>query len=469
MTGKDTHTPNRWLILALVMTGVFLSTMDSGMINVALPTIMRAFDLSLEYAAFVITFYLTTITITLVFWGKLADRLGRGNIYLAGMIFFSLGSLACSYAARYEWLLFCRFIQALGASMMMSSGPAIIKTVFPADQLGQSLGLVGIATACGLLTGPLVSGLLLSHYSWRAIFLITLPLSLVTVVLGKFYLLDQLAKAEKQDAAPFDWEGSCCWVILVVLGIFIIHRVDRFFSLGNGLLILCFAVLMWLFIYLEQKNTNPILPISLFHQKYYWTGVTTAAISFVVLFTVLALIPFYLEYIFSYPADKVGKLMMAVPATIVVLSPLSGWLYDRIGARYLTTGGLVLSGLALSGLALLSTTSSALEIAGKLALLGAGQSIFLSPNSASVLSRVSEEYLGITSGILATARNLGMVTGATLAAALFSWWYAFFSGGGKLEQYTAEHSDSFLLALRVTFALTACLAFSGCLLSTGRR
>ena len=100
LTGKDEHNPNRWLILALVMTGVFLSTMDSGMINVALPTIMRAFDLSLEYAAFVITFYLTTITITLVFWGTLADRLGRGNIYLAGMAFFSLGSLACSFASQ---------------------------------------------------------------------------------------------------------------------------------------------------------------------------------------------------------------------------------------------------------------------------------------------------------------------------------------------------------------------------------
>lgn len=469
LTGKDEHIPNRWLILVLVMTGVFLSTMDSGMINVALPTIMRAFDLSLEHTAFVITVYLTTITITLIFWGTLADRLGRGNIYLVGMALFSLCSLACSLAVSYQWLLFSRFMQALGASMMMSSGPALIKTVFPADQLGQSLGLVGIATACGLLTGPLVSGLLLSNYSWRAIFLITLPVGLVMVVLGKFYLLKHLDEADRQVSTPFDWSGSCCWVVIVVLGLFIIHRFDRFFSLGNGLLIVCFTLLVLLFIRLEQKNTHPFLPISLFHHTYYWTGVTTAAISFAVLFVVLALIPFYLEYIFLYEADKVGKLMMAVPATIVVLSPLSGWLYDRIGARYLTTGGLLLSGLALVGLASLRATSSPLEVAGKLALLGAGQSIFLSPNSASVLSKVSEEYLGITAGILATARNFGMVAGATLAAALFSWWYSFFSGGEKLEQYTAMHSDSFLLALRVSFVLTACLAFCGCILSVYRR
>ena len=92
---RQEYNQSRWLVLSLVMTGVFLSTMDSGMINVALPTIMRSFELSLEYAEFVVTFYLLTITITLVFWGKLADRLGRGNIYLSGMVIFTLGALAC--------------------------------------------------------------------------------------------------------------------------------------------------------------------------------------------------------------------------------------------------------------------------------------------------------------------------------------------------------------------------------------
>lgn len=469
MIKKDEHNPYRWLVLALVMTGVFLSTMDSGMINVALPTIMRSFGLSLEYAAFVVTFYLLTITITLVFWGKLADRLGRGNIYLAGMTLFALGALACYYSPTYGTLLFSRFVQALGASMMMSSGPAIIKTVFPADQLGRSLGLVGIATACGLLTGPLVSGLLLSVYSWRAIFLITLPVSIGTVLLGKFFLLEQLHQGDTESITSFDWQGSCYWVAMVILGVFLIHRFDRLFSLYNIVLFLGFAALLYRFIMIERKATNPILPMPLFKQKYYWTAVLTAAISFAVLFTVLAIIPFYLEYIFLYPPEKVGRLLMAVPATIIVLSPLSGWLYDKIGERYLTTGGLGLSALALLSLAWLSTTSSTTEITLKLTLLGAGQSIFLSPNSASVLSRVSEKYLGITSGILATARNLGMVTGATLAAALFSWWYAFFSGGETLGQYSAVDSGSFLLALRVTFVLTACLACIGCFLSAGRR
>ena len=443
--------------------------MDSGMINVALPTIMRSFDLSLEYAAFVVTFYLLTITITLVFWGKLADRLGRGNIYLSGMAIFTLGAFACYLSTSYQLLLLSRFFQALGASMMMSSGPAIIKTVFPPDHLGRSLGLVGIATACGLLTGPFVSGLLLSIYSWRAIFLITVPVSIVTVLLGKFLLLEQLNQVYRRSTQQFDWKGSFCWVVMVVLGVNIFHRFDRFLGPSNVLLLLCFSTLLYLFIRIEKKATNPILPITLFRKRYYWVAVLTATISFAVLFTVLALIPFYLEYIFMFPVEKVGRLMMAVPATLIVVSPCSGRLYDKIGARYLTTVGLGLSGAALLGLAWLSADSSYWGIAAKLALLGAGQSIFLSPNSASVLSRVSETYLGITSGILATARNLGMVIGATLAAALFSWWYGFFSGGATLGEYTTVDSVSFILALRATFVLTACLAFFACFLSAGRR
>ena len=467
---KNRRNPNRWLVLALVMTGVFLSTMDSGMINIALPTIMRSFDLSLEYAEFVVTIYLLTITITLVFWGKLADRLGRGNIYLSGMAIFTVGALACYFSTSYVLLLLSRFIQALGASMMMSSGPAIIKTVFPVDHLGRSLGLVGIATACGLLTGPFVSGQLLSIYSWRAIFLVTLPVSILTVLLGKIYLLDQLSQVDKETPnKQFDWKGSCCWVGMVVLGVSLFHRFDIFLSLTNVPLLLGFVTLIYLFIRIESKAINPILPINLFRENYYWIAVLTAALSFAVLFTVLALVPFYLEYIFLLPVEKVGKLMMAVPATLIVLSPCSGWLYDKIGARALTSVGLSLSGIALLGLAWLSAESSFLEITLKLALLGAGQSIFLSPNSASVLSQVSEKYLGITAGILATARNLGMVAGATLAAALFSWCYSVFSGGETLTEYAAVDTGSFILAMRMTFIFSACVSFLGCLLSFKRR
>jgi EmrB/QacA subfamily drug resistance transporter len=447
----------RWLVLAMVMAGVFLSTMDSGMINVALPTIMRSFGLSLEYAEFIVTFYLLTITITLVFWGRLADRLGRGNIYLTGMLLFSLGSLACYYSSRYEILLASRFFQALGASMMMSSGPALIKTVFPTDYLGRSLGLVGIATACGLLIGPFVSGLLLTMFSWRAIFLATLPLSITVLIVSKFFIFKRLPPTCSRTSAQFDWQGSFCWVGIVGLGLSIFHRLDRLLTVSNSVIVLLFVFLLVVFIRVERKAVTPILPITLLQKRYYWVAVLTATISFATMFTVLVLVPFYLEYVSKLPVDRIGRVMMAVPATLILLSPVSGWLYDKIGARFLTTAGLGLCCLALLGLASISVDTSMVEVTLQLALLGAGQSVFLTPNSASVLSQVGEEHTGVTAGILATARNFGMVSGATLAAALFSWWFTFYSGGAQLVDYTAADRTAFILALKTTFLMSASL------------
>lgn len=458
----------RWQVLAMVMSGVFLSTMDSGMINVALPTIMRSLNLSLEHAGFIVSFYLLTITVTLVFWGKLGDRLGRGKVYLGGMAIFSSGALACYCSSTFLTLLLSRFLQALGASMMMASGPAIIKMVFPAGYLGRSLGMVGMATACGLLTGPLVSGIILAHFPWQVIFLVTLPVSGIVLLSGWIYLLGRIP-VQYTGGVSFDWAGSGCWVAMAILCVGIFHRVDLLLHPGIIALAALLIVLIFLFIRIEKKVRNPIVPVSLFAERYYWVGVFTAFISFATLFAVLVLVPFFLEYILQLPIEKVGRVMMAVPATLIILSPTAGRLFDKIGARFLTTAGMGISALALASLAFLSPESSTAEVMGKLALLGAGQSIFLSPNSASILSRVDEEHSGITAGILATARNFGMVTGATLAAALFSWWFAHFSGGGLLGEYTGAEAGPFLLAWRITLLITAGLALLGVIISARRQ
>ncbi len=463
-----TESSTRRLVLSMVMSGVFLSTMDSGMINVALPTIMRSLNLSLEYAGFIVSFYLLTITVTLVFWGKLGDRVGRGKIYLSGMAIFSIGALACYCSSTFFALLSGRFIQAFGASMMMASGPAIIKMVFPVGYLGRSLGMVGMATACGLLTGPFVSGMVLAHFSWQVIFLVTLPVSGTVLLAGWTYLLGRIP-AQTFDGVSFDWAGSSCWVAMAVSCVWIIHRVDLLLHPLNIALVLFLIVLVGLFVRIEKNARNPIVPVSLFAERYYWIGVFTAFISFAALFAVLILVPFFLEYILQLSTERVGRVMMAVPATLIILSPTAGRLYDKIGARFLTTAGMGISSLALAGLASLSPESSAAEVMGRLALLGAGQSIFLSPNSASLLSRVDEEHSGITAGILATARNFGMVTGATLAAAIFSWWFAYYSGGRLLSEFTGADVEPFILAWRTTLLITAGIALFGGIISVQRQ
>jgi len=458
-----------WFFLLMVMGGVFLSTMDSGMVNIALPTIMRSFSVGLERTNLVVVVYLLTITATLVFWGKISDRYGKGNVYLLGVFIFCFGSLGCAFSSSFERLLLSRFVQGIGASMMMSSGPAIIKAVFPADNLGRSLGLVGIATASGLMSGPLVSGLLLTYFSWKSIFLVTVPFSILICLLG-LILLKYLPEIEQETGKEFDWKGSCCWALLVIVLIILLNRLVYPYHFGDVIGAFLFAALLWLFITIEKRGTNPIIPIPLVRQKYYVIAVVTATLSFGALFVVLILVPFYLKYILQASVDKIGFVIMALPVTLIVVSPLSGVMYDKIGGRFLTTAGLVLCSVALFSLAFLSADSSLWVVARNLALLGAGQSVFLTPNSASVLSRVSDQYAGITAGILATARNFGMVVGTTLATIFFTFFLSYYGEGLKLERYvgTIMHQVSFLLALKTTFMIASAVLLVGAFISAQR-
>jgi len=454
----------------MVMGGVFLSTIDSGMVNIALPIIMRSFSVGLEKTNLVVVVYLLTITATLVFWGEISDRYGKGNIYLLGVLIFCFGSVGCAFSSSLERLLLSRFVQGLGASMMMSSGPAIIKVVFPADNLGRSLGLVGIATASGLMSGPLVSGLLLSYFSWQAIFLVTVPFSMLIYLLGRIFLLKHLLPIKEAGATEFDWKGSCSWALLVIVLIVLLNRLLYSHHLWDILGGFLFIALFWYFLREEKRSNNPIIPVALIKQNYYVIAAVTATLSFGALFVVLILMPFYLKYILQISIDKIGFVIMALPVTLIVTSPLSGVLYDRIGARFLTTCGLFFCTIALLNLAFLSADSGLSTVAWNMALLGAGQSVFLTPNSASVLSRVDDKYAGITAGILATARNFGMVVGTTFATILFTFFLSYYGEGLKLEQYgaTLMHQESFLLAMKITYMITAGVLLAGCLVSLQR-
>ncbi len=458
----------RWLFFLLVATGVLLSTLDSSMINVALPSIMRSFSTSLAATELVVLAYLSTITVFLVFWGHISDIWGRGQVYLKGMLLFAAASLGCYFSASLVPLIFCRCVQGLGAAMMMSSGPAIIKMIFPADQLGRGLGLIGLATSCGLMCGPVLSGFLIHYFSWRLIFLVTLPVSLVMCTVGHVSLLSYLPDVAKVQKGRFDWLGFFLWGALVVLFVTVASLAEGM-SVGYSVFVgFLFIFLLVSFIKVERRAQSPLIPFALFRERYFVTAVFSAGLSFAILFIILLLIPFYLDYILGMSADRIGLIMLAVPCSLVLVSPLSGWGYDKMGARILTTAGLAVIFLAVLSMLSLNAESKELSIAARLALLGAGQAIFLSPNSASVLAKVSEGAIGVAAGILATARNFGMLLGVGLSGLIFSASFSLSSGGGSLHTFRPEHMPIFMLSLRWTFSIAAAMAVLGCILSSLR-
>lgn len=443
--------------------------MDSSMINVALPSIMRSFSTTLARAEWVVLIYLLTITVSLLIWGYLADSFGQGKIYLHGMLIFTLGSAVCYLATSLSLLIFFRFIQAIGAAMMMSSGSAIIKNIFPREQLGRSLGLLGVATSIGLMSGPVMSGFLLRYYSWRAIFLVTVPISLGAFLMGRVFLMQFLSEKITLKKIGFDWYGSLLWILLVTLAVLFTSHANEVGVVQKIIGAIIFIIAGKLFWVIEKRHAIPLVPFFLLRRKEYGIAILVASLSFVVLFIVLILMPFYMDFVLRIQVDTIGYVMMAVPVTLFVVSPVSGWLYDFIGAAFLTTTGLSICCFSVILLIFLSPESTPFDIAWRLALLGCGQSIFLSPNTASVLSGIEKEYTGITSGLLATSRNIGMLSGVAIAGMIFTAFFSFFSGGLDLKEYSSLHVNAFMYSFQSTLAIAAVLALAGGILSVLRK
>ncbi len=462
-----TKSDRRYPTLALVGAGVFLSTMDSSMVNVALPFIMEGFRAPLLSAKWVVLIYLLSITVTLLFWGIVADRFGKYRTYFLGIVIFLSASVGCSLAPSLRSLIALRFVEGLGAAMMMAAGPTIIRDVFPRSQLGKGLGLVGIATSAGLMSGPVVGGFLISAFSWRTIFLACVPFGLV-IIIGGVMMRGETRSAPASPQPKFDLKGAALWALLIASVVLYAHFLPSLQAVHMVIGAVWILLLGGLFYVAEKTRKSNILPLHLFPKNYYHIGLITASLSFAALFGVLILMPFYLTHIKGLGADLVGAVMLSVPLTLFIVSPTAGMLFDRLGSRYLTTLGLGICTVSLLALATVDEQTSLILIFLVLALLGMGQSMFLAPNTASLLSKISEVDAGITSGLLATSRNLGMLAGAAFGSMIFGAWFAYFSSGAELGNYEPVLSGVFITSLRMTMLCMAAVSLVNVVISWQR-
>lgn len=457
--------PDKWKKFLIVAVGVFMSTLDSSMVNIALPTLMRHFHSPMHDTEWVVLSYLLTITATLLFWGHLGDRLGRGRLYGAGMLIFALGSLSCAVSPGLTSLVLSRFAQGLGAAMMMATGPAIIRDSFPPEQLGRALGLIGVAVSLGLMSGPGLGGLLIQFFSWRALFYLTVPIGLLFSILAARYL----PKQRQARGAAIDWLGSLILTATLCLFTLLLTKLAEGGS-RTTLIVLAAPLLPLLaaFLAVEQRVRHPLLPLEIFANRFFCLGIISAALSFANLFGAIILTPFYLDHVRGMAPADIGLIMMAIPAAIMLASPLAGWLSDLVDRGLLATLGMLLSSAAMFLLATTGTATSLTALTTRLALLGAGQALFLSSNSAAVLAHTPLNRTGTAAALLAAARNLGMLLGISLATLVFARIFSRQTGGLDLRDYRPEQAEAFLAALRGALIAAAIIGLAGAALSWSR-
>jgi len=438
----------RWLILILITIMTFMDTLDSSIVNVALPTMSKNLDVNSGTIAWVVTIYLIVISASILIFGRLGDIFGQTRIFNLGIVLFTAGSALCGVSHSLTFLLLGRCIQAIGASATMANNQGIITRVFPGTERGRALGFIGTAVALGSLTGPALGGLIVSVTSWDYIFWINIPIGVICFILCMKYLPQ---KSKRKDES-MDLLGASLIILFIVPLFFAINQ-SQVWGLTDPRILAGIAVAvvsLIFFIIAEKKSSMPLLDLSIFKNTWFTISIICGFLSFVVLFTSNIVHPFYLQDVREFSPGTAGLLMTVSPLIMGFTAPIAGYLSDRIGSEILTLIGLSITAVGMFLMAAMNETTSVLLICVFVGIVSIGNANFQSPNTSLIMSSVSRDKLGIGGSVNALARNLGMITGISLSTTLL---YGSMSRqlGQHVTGYVAGQNEAFLYGMRIVY------------------
>ena len=438
----------KWKIFFLVATSIFMSTLDSSIVNVALPYMMKDLQTRIQAIQWVVLIYLVTVSALLLTFGRLSDIKGRRPVYVMGFTVFVAGSLLCGLAGSVFLLIISRCLQGFGAAMLMACSPALLVDAFPVRERGRALGMIGAVVAAGLTIGPVVGGIILEYLSWRYIFYINIPIG-IAAALGGMLILRDIPSAGGS-GEPMDIKGSVLLILFLSGFILFMTQLSKWgvFSLPS-LLCAGISILAGLgFAMNESRTPYPLFDMALLKIRLFLFPVIGAALLFAALFVMVFLMPFYLTYPCGFPASKTGFIMIVPFLFLLVISPVSGFLYDKFGSRRLCLIGMSILMLSLVSLLTVQPSMGVPALLWRIGLAGIGTALYVSPNNTVIMSSIPPYRRGIASGAVATARNIGMVMGVALAGLIFSASFSALTHGSGLENYTAAMEPSFLTSFR---------------------
>jgi len=459
---EELKNKSRWSILITVLMSTFMATLDSSIVNVALPEMAKVLKVTTSDIQLVATSYLIVIVGTVLIFGRLGDMFGKTRVFKFGIALFTIGSLLCGITSSFPMLIIARIIQAIGAAGTMSTNQGIITEAFPQKERGKALGLLGTSVALGSLVGPGLGGLIVGVVSWEFIFIINVPIGLVTLYLA-FKLLP---KGYKAAGGKMDGVGSVLFVISMVSLFAALNKglilgfTDPIILIGFVVSILSFIV----FLFVEMRRDYPLIKLEIFKNKLFSLSILCGFISFVAIFCNNIILPFYLQDVMSYTPQHAGLILMIYPLLLTVVAPISGHLSDKIGSEVLTFIGLILISVGLFFMNTLNENSTVFTMLSFIAIMSIGMGLFQSPNNSLVMSTVSKDKLGIAGSINALVRNLGMVCGIALATTLL---YSRMSAkiGYRVTDYVEGRNDVFIYGMKTVYMVAAIICFSATLLT----
>lgn len=434
--------------IASLSATIFLSSLGGSVANVGLPTLSRSFAISFAQTQWIVLAYFLAVISLLINAGRLADSVGRQRLLLIGLLLFGVASIGAGAAWSFWFLIAARALQGMGGAIMLVLAIALICDIVPPARLGSALGLLGAMSGLGTAAGPSLGGLLIAGFGWHALFLINVPICAAIV-----WMIHRTVPRSFHPVARrwrTDWTGTCLLVAALCAYCYAATPVGGRFA-GDNVVALALAILGAAgFVLVERRAEDPLLRLEIFRNLPLCGNLGMSVIGSTVIMATLVVGPFYLVDGLQMTPARAGLALSAGPLTSVVAGVPVGRLVDRLGVSAMSMVGLVVMG---AGSAVLACGAGIVGlprfIAAIIVVMG-GYGLFQIANNAAVLAKSDMETRGTYAALINLSRNVGLVTGASAMASIFS---AAAHGvpGESLAASAAAHG------LNITFAVAIAL------------
>jgi DHA2 family multidrug resistance protein-like MFS transporter len=403
-----------WAIVA-VSFGTALVVLDGAIATVALPTIARDLHTDGSAAVLIVTVYQLVLVMSLLPLSAVGDRIGLKRLYQGGQMVFTVATALCFFAHSLPFLLVVRALQGFGAAAALSVSPALVRSIYPAKQLGRGLGINGVVVSSSAALAPALGGFVLGIAPWPWVFACAVPFAVLSLLLGR--AVPDVAPVK----SPYDLPGAA--MSAATFGL-VIAGLESWVHGGSPPVaaagIAAGVVIGAVFVRRELGQVRPILPVDLLARPVLALSSAGALTAFTASSAAIIGLPFRLESTYGFAPGAIGAMIVPWPLTVMVVAPTAGWLSDRVPAGLLGGIGMAVSVAGLVTLAFLPAHPGYWDIAWRMALAGSGFGLFLSPNARLILGSAPRDRTASMGGLIATTRLTGQTLGATLAATLLA-------------------------------------------------
>jgi EmrB/QacA subfamily drug resistance transporter len=449
----------KWWTLAAVAFGLFMIMLDNTVVNVALPSIAADLQADLSELEWIVTGYALTFASLMLTGGKLADLMGRRLIFVAGLVIFTLSSLACGLATSGEMLIGARVVQGAGAALMNPATLSIIAATFPPRQRGTAIGIWAGVSAIALAIGPLVGGLLTEHVDWSWIFFVNVPIGVLAIAASLILIPESKDESAEQ---RLDLPG----LVTSGLGLFALTYgliEANTYGWTSGRILGSFAVavvMLTAFVLLEMRQRIPMLDLTLFRNGTFVGANLAVLLVALAMFGVFFFVSLYMQGVLGYSAVQTGAAFLPLTLLIVLVAPIAGKASDRIGSRWLMTGGMLLVATQLLYFSRQGVDATFWTLLPGFLIGGAGMALVMTPSAAAAVRALPVDKSGVGSAVLNAFRQVGGSMGIAIMGAIMA-----HEIGGVSGAAVFRDPQRFVDGFSTTLTVAAVIALAGAVVS----